>query len=225
MSVSLVRCLLVWFVVTVAVTGLLVWMVTDLTSAGWAGRDFAALLGFTAEVCLGLCAGWFWAVTTVVTAQAAHRGADSGSRIDPLLCPPSVRRLLLAACGIALGSSLVSAPALAVTGGLGSDQRAAQGRQVSPSTSLVGLALPERAGASTRRPLAGAPASRTIRVQSGDTLWSLSKGLLPPGATDAEIVLGWQVIHHHNRAVIGADPDLILPGTELSIPDLQQVAR
>ena len=49
--------------------------------------------------------------------------------------------------------------------------------------------------------------------------------MLPPGASDAEIAIGWHTIHRHNRDVLGADPDLILPGTELSIPHLEQVVR
>ncbi|NLJ55303.1 MAG: LysM peptidoglycan-binding domain-containing protein [Intrasporangiaceae bacterium] len=57
-----------------------------------------------------------------------------------------------------------------------------------------------------------------VTVRRGDTLWDLAAAHLPPGATDAEIATEWQRWHAANRAVIGPDPDLILPGQILTIP-------
>lgn len=60
---------------------------------------------------------------------------------------------------------------------------------------------------------------REVVVRRGDTLWDLAAAHLPPAAGDAEIAGEWQRWYAANRAVIGADPDLILPGQVLRIPD------
>lgn len=57
----------------------------------------------------------------------------------------------------------------------------------------------------------------THTVAVGDTLWGIAAGLLGPGADDAQTTRTWQRIHEHNRDVIGEDPDLILPGSVLSL--------
>jgi nucleoid-associated protein YgaU len=55
-------------------------------------------------------------------------------------------------------------------------------------------------------------------VRRGDSLWSIAARHLGPGASDAEIAAQWPRWWHANRAVIGTDPDLILPGTRLIPP-------
>lgn len=57
-----------------------------------------------------------------------------------------------------------------------------------------------------------------VTVRRGDTLWDLAAAHLPEAATDAEIAAEWQRWYALNGAVIGADPDLILPGQRLVIP-------
>jgi nucleoid-associated protein YgaU len=69
-------------------------------------------------------------------------------------------------------------------------------------------------------PLARAGRARTERVvvRRGDSLWSIAARDLGPGASDAEVAAQWPRWWHANRAVIGPDPDLILPGTRLRPP-------
>lgn len=67
-------------------------------------------------------------------------------------------------------------------------------------------------------PVATAARYRTVTVQAGDTLWSLSRDALGSGAEPGAITAGWQSIHRINRTVIGEDPSLILPGQRLRIP-------
>lgn len=58
----------------------------------------------------------------------------------------------------------------------------------------------------------------SVVVLRGDSLWSIVRSELGPAATDAEVhrrLLHW---YHHNRSVIGADPNLIYPGTVLAVP-------
>ncbi len=58
-----------------------------------------------------------------------------------------------------------------------------------------------------------------VVVRRGDTLWDLAARSLGPDAGDAEIAAAWPRWWHANREVIGADPDVLLPGTRLCVPD------
>jgi hypothetical protein len=53
-------------------------------------------------------------------------------------------------------------------------------------------------------------------------LWSLAASTLSPEASDADIAKTSQAIYVRNRRVIGADPNLILPGTTLSLHHIKQ---
>jgi hypothetical protein len=56
-------------------------------------------------------------------------------------------------------------------------------------------------------------------VAPGDTLWDIAAGQLPADRrSNAAIADQWQRIYAANRAVIGKDPDLILPGMRLVMP-------
>lgn len=63
------------------------------------------------------------------------------------------------------------------------------------------------------------PAPAEVVVMRGDSLWSIAAAHLGPRATAAEIAAEWPRWHTANRAAIGADPDVILPGTVLQPPD------
>lgn len=64
-----------------------------------------------------------------------------------------------------------------------------------------------------------APSPRTVIVQPGDSLWSITDGLLGPAPeTTSEIAASWPLLHDANRDVIGQDPDRLVPGQELSVP-------
>jgi nucleoid-associated protein YgaU len=66
--------------------------------------------------------------------------------------------------------------------------------------------------------------SDTLTVRRGDTLWSIAAAHLGPGATDAEVAAEWPRWYEANRAVIGDDPDEIVPGQQLRAP-LAEVFR
>lgn len=70
---------------------------------------------------------------------------------------------------------------------------------------------------------AGLGDTATHRVRPGDTLWSIAERRMP-GAAPTEIDAGWRRIHRANRAVIGSDPDLIIPGTTLRLPSQADMA-
>lgn len=87
----------------------------------------------------------------------------------------------------------------------------------------------DRPAAATNRPAAemsvvgGArravpAAAESLVVRRGDTLWSIAREHLPPGASDEQVDAHWRRWYGANRDVIGADPDLITPGTRLTPP-------
>jgi nucleoid-associated protein YgaU len=55
-------------------------------------------------------------------------------------------------------------------------------------------------------------------VRRGDTLWAVAARHLGPSATAADVAREWPRWYAANRAVIGTDPHLILPGTVLHAP-------
>lgn len=68
----------------------------------------------------------------------------------------------------------------------------------------------------TRGSTAAAP---DVVVRRGDSLWSIVRRHLGPGATDVEVAAGWPRWYATNRDVIGPDPDTLLPGQVLRAPD------
>ena len=93
-------------------------------------------------------------------------------------------------------------------------------------------------------PAAGAPSGETSaaeapsapatthQVSAGESLWSITQELLGAGAagapTDpssggpsaqARVARAWPILYAANAESIGADPDIILPGTVLSVPE------
>ena len=75
-------------------------------------------------------------------------------------------------------------------------------------------------GLLSRTPNAAVDAPVDVVVHRGDTLWSIAARHLGPNASDAEIAQAWPAWFDANRAVIGEDPDLILPGQVLRAPEV-----
>ena len=172
-------------------------------------REAVAPLGGGATVedavvrlCLVLLLGCtLWATASGLAAVVeAWRGCPR-----PAARAGLVRRVVLAACGVAV---VVSCAGPAV---------ADPSSDPSPDP-LSGLPMPERA---TDGP-APARAAGHVVVRAGDSLWSLSADRLPRGATDAEIGADWQRTYAANRAALGPDPDLIHPGQVLDLPSTEE---
>ncbi|MEW1953961.1 LysM peptidoglycan-binding domain-containing protein [Terrabacter sp. NPDC080008] len=73
------------------------------------------------------------------------------------------------------------------------------------------------------RLLAPAPRAATsthelVTVRRGDSLWSIAARHMGTGATDTEVAHEWPRWYEANRAVIGDDPDLLVPGQQLRPP-------
>ncbi len=79
-------------------------------------------------------------------------------------------------------------------------------------SSLTGLPMPAL-------PAAGiTPPDHPVVVVRGDCLWQIAADRLPAAVTDARVAAAVDRWYTRNRAVIGPDPDLILPGTHLEQP-------
>ncbi|GAA1527321.1 hypothetical protein [Kribbella lupini] len=91
------------------------------------------------------------------------------------------------------------------------------GDPVGPRTGEPGIRVPDR-------PTDGAPvrytnlASGRHVVLRGESLWSIAAAELGAGASDSAIAARWPHWYAANRAVIGPDPDVLLPGQVLQSP-------
>ena len=164
------------------------------------GQGFVGLLVALCAAALLLSLAWLWVVTTVTVVELRlGRVRPTGS---------TTRRLVLLACGAAVLAG-ASGPAVA-TGGDG-------------ASVLAGLPLPDRSVVAAhvqRRPPPSIVATSAVRspihvVRAGESLWSIAVGRRrsAPAVDD-----DWRAIWSANRDVIGADPDLILPGQRLRLP-------
>lgn len=191
------------------------------SAAGASGADDVAdLLVAVCTTALALALVRLWLITSVTVLDLLAGRTRSGGG--------ATRRLVLVACGAAVlaGTTL---PAHAA-GGEGPGQ-------------LAGLALPDRAVAPPRlhhpaphpapRPAPQAPTTRTPAVpasagtttplrgeetyvvRAGDSLWSIAE---VHRRSTTPVERRWREIWQANRAVVGDDPDLILPGQALRLP-------
>lgn len=68
-------------------------------------------------------------------------------------------------------------------------------------------------------PRFGSAVSERVVVRKGDTLWAIAARHLGAEASDAQIARAWPRWYAANADVIGDDPDLILPGMQLRVPE------
>ena len=61
-------------------------------------------------------------------------------------------------------------------------------------------------------------AEQEVVVRSGDTLWTIAAGHLGPEASDVDVAREWPRWFENNRAVIGSNPNALLPGQILKSP-------
>lgn len=198
------RSALLWCGVTAATGALVPVGISTVGTVQAGGRpEFAELLTVGCAAAMLLAAVWLWGITTDVALRVLVAGAGPSARHGP------VRMVLLAACGV-VALNATAAPA-------GADDRSPTGEH-----SLAGLPLPDRATGKTPRPAPEQHGPKVVvPVRAGDSLWTIAQERLGPRATVADLVDYWHRIHERNAAVIGADPDLILPGQRLALPALE----
>lgn len=64
----------------------------------------------------------------------------------------------------------------------------------------------------------GPATAAEVVVQRGDSLWSIVATALGPFSTEVDVAQAWPAWYQANRATIGPDPHLILPGQVLHAP-------
>jgi len=78
--------------------------------------------------------------------------------------------------------------------------------------------------ASPIRAIAADSHGDTYVVRAGDSLWRIAERTLVArngdSVTSADIAQFWPVVYQANRALIGADPNLIFPGQTLQLPEV-----
>ncbi|KAA9395585.1 hypothetical protein FCK90_00725 [Kocuria coralli] len=80
------------------------------------------------------------------------------------------------------------------------------------ATGPVEVARPGPAGGASR------VVDGTVTVRGGESLWSITADLLGPEASPADIAATWPHLWEANGSHI-PDPDLLLPGTVLDLPE------
>jgi nucleoid-associated protein YgaU len=59
---------------------------------------------------------------------------------------------------------------------------------------------------------------RTHVVRPGESLWSITAQHLGPHSKISDIAAAWPRLFELNRAIIGSNPRLVLPGQRLALP-------
>ncbi len=168
------------------------------------GMPFDVALSALCVLALACC--WAWAVLVVgaTLVEAVGIAADlarTGGVPEPPGGSRPLRAAVLALCGVALGA-VVAGPAQAAPDGLG------------------GLAVPDRpvGAAPADAPKAPASSGQAVTVHPGDSLWTLTRRLLPPDSADRAVAAAWPRLYRLNAREVGPDPDLIHPGSRLRVP-------
>lgn len=191
---------------------------------------------------------WVWGVVGLLLTAASTGGGPTGrfaATVLALLLPPVARRAAAVAIGVSLVATPMAigpltAPAAAVVVGVAAGTPADDGGSASPGAPDWSAEHTAAVPVWSTKPAAAAPvwSSGTTApapdwpgggidehvVLRGECLWDIASawlaGVDPTAAppTDAQVAEAarawWQV----NAAVIGADPDLLLPGQVLRPP-------
>ena len=216
------RSALTWLAASAATAGLGALALPSLTAPLPAVVTFDEAVVRVASAAVAGSAGWGWVAVTVVVIEAL---AGTAWRPAAAAAPGWLRRLVLAACGVALLAAATPAAATPgevhvghVAAGHADDRRHSGGS----AELLTGLPLPDRpvrqASPRRRPPIAEHAPGTTVVVSAGDCLWSIAAAALPPTASAVEIDALWRRIHALNRSAIGPDPNLVHPGLQLLIP-------
>lgn len=186
------------------------------TSSRLDGLLSALALLVTAAALTWLCA----AVGASVAAETGGIGRRLAGPLAAALAPRSMQFAVRVVCGVAVAGPLGTLPAIAA------EAAPADCAGTTCRTRLAALPVPDRPDVVAQQSATAVPASLRARparpvvtVRRGDSLWSIAAAHLPSGADPGDIAAAWPRWYRANRAVLGPDPDLIHPGTELVAPE------
>ena len=219
----------------VAVVGTPIEQVRELRQLGRVPADpvapVIALLAFVAEALVGylLLLLVLWSLSLL----PGFLGRLTG-RAMLLASPTMLHRLLdLLVGGALLAQATLAAPPISGDGGslalqhMSAPAAPAPGGPSgaahlgSPAAPMEARPGPRRLAAPLPPWLEGGPSNAAHRytVEKGDTLWEIAATHLAPADRSLpRIQRYWRRIYRANQPVIGADPDLIHPGTRLHVP-------
>lgn len=158
--------------------------------------------------------GWWLAIGLVTTLLGAlpGRSGSMARAIATTVMPRAVRTVLVAVTTTSVSLSAATGTATA-SGRTGTPTRPAQLVATSP-------AWPSRPSTPADARITGSAAAREHTVvQPGDSLWLIASRHLHPGASETEIAATWPRWFAANREVVGNDPNLLHPGTQLVNPE------
>ncbi|MBT2531868.1 LysM peptidoglycan-binding domain-containing protein [Arthrobacter sp. ISL-48] len=204
--------------------------------------DVDDLLGAFANAGGLAIVGW-WVLSMLLATLAAvleGRGSRTAAAAAGRLCPAFMRRLALAALSVQLLSAPLANAAEPLPAGPAwlPTQEVAVSADWAPTDVTDGTGEPcpvseiqpdWRPNAPVTDPgLLAAQPVRTAQlplqnhgeftVLAGDTLWDIAARELGPTATDVDVALQWPRWYEANQAVIGENPDVLLPGQILKPP-------
>ncbi|USQ75278.1 LysM peptidoglycan-binding domain-containing protein [Ornithinimicrobium cryptoxanthini] len=209
-------------IIVLAAAGLVSAWLSVLLLAGSAaalpGARLAPLRSFTTRLAPRLVpritAGLVTTAVVLTPAGVAHAAPETGWGATQSVSAsggPGTRTALVTLAGA--GTPGTEAPGTKATG---TDAPAAG----APEPGWRPTEPPRTAPSSTSIDLVsrGTAAPDSIVVRAGDTLWDITARHLGADADAPTIAAAWPLWFEANRDVIGADPDLILPGTLLVPP-------
>lgn len=185
-----------------------------------------AAVGTLAAAALWLLAAWVIVGLGAALAGRLPGAAGALARRTALIALP--RALYRAAAGAA-GLGIVLSPAVASAAAPHPGGTPAASTPVpaplTPTSSVRVPQLPIAHPADPRSPdprpstaPVHAAGVRTVTVRPGDSLWRIAAAHLGRAPSAARVAAAWPRWFGANRAVIGADPDLLLPGEVLHAP-------
>jgi nucleoid-associated protein YgaU len=188
--------------------------------------DLFAGVAWLAVAWLGLTVG-----LTALRAVPGRTGAIAAAtlrRVSPLLLRRAADSLLalgLVAGGVTGTAGLAAAsptvPATTASTALASPLDRPDESPTPPPPRTVDWPAapgPPPVGLVATGPTRSADVPEPLVVRRGDTLWGLAERHLGPSADPAAVAAAWPRWHEANRAVIGDDPGLLLPGQQLRPP-------
>jgi nucleoid-associated protein YgaU len=204
--------------------------------------DVDDLLGAFANAAgLAIVAWWVLSMLLATLAAVLERsGSRRAAAAAGRLCPAFMRRLAIAALSVQLLSAPLANAAEPLPAGPGwlPTQEVAVSADWAPRGGTEGTGE-SRAASELQpdwRPSApvtdpGLLSARQVRasqlplekpgeitVLAGDTLWDIAARELGPTAPDLDVALRWPRWYQANQAVIGENPDALLPGQILNPP-------
>jgi len=199
-----------------------------LRSAAGGGQSPDVVLGGLAALSAGLLLAWL-TLGTILAALGSLPGAVGGlacrgsARFTPALLRSAVAAMVGTALVVGSGATAASAdPVVAAAPHSGAPSASATGwpdpgwvpspPPAPPSTPPGDVGLVSAAGSSARS------VDQGMVVRRGDTLWVIAGRHLERGASAAEIAHEWPRWYAANRALIGPDPDRLVPGQILRPP-------